>query len=150
MKLLSNLRKDRKGFTLIEIVIVLAIAALILVIIFLAIAGAQKSQKDNSTVNGVGQVIAAYSTYLSDNDNAAPTAAKPMDSYITSVKDGRGTPPSPVYSGTVPAATSASKTFIYVPGGQCTGATATATTQASQVAVIYYSESKGAGLCKNS
>ena len=43
---MSNLLKKEKGFTLIEIVLVLAIAGLILVIVFLAVSGAQKSRRD--------------------------------------------------------------------------------------------------------
>ena len=52
MKKLSN-----KGFTLIEIVIVLAIAALIMVIVFLAVQGAQRSQRDTATKNNATKNI---------------------------------------------------------------------------------------------
>ena len=38
--MLGKLLKDKKGFTLIEIVLVLAIAGLIMVIVFLAVGGA--------------------------------------------------------------------------------------------------------------
>ncbi len=75
MKLLSNLRKDKKGFTLIEIVIVLAIAALILVIVFLAVQGAQKSQRDNAAKQGASRAVAAAQSYLSDNENKLTTIA---------------------------------------------------------------------------
>lgn len=40
--------KTKKGFTLIEVVIVLAIAALILVIVFIAVAGAQRGQRNEA------------------------------------------------------------------------------------------------------
>lgn len=75
MKSLLNLRKDKKGFTLIEVVIVLAIAALILVIVFLAVAGAQRSQRDNAAKAGASRAVAAAQNYLSDNENSLATIA---------------------------------------------------------------------------
>jgi prepilin-type N-terminal cleavage/methylation domain-containing protein len=43
--------QKEKGFTLIEIVLVLAIAGLLLVIVFLAVSGAQKSRRDSQRKN---------------------------------------------------------------------------------------------------
>ncbi len=44
---MQNKLSTKKGFTLIEIVIALAIAALIIVIVLLAVGGAQQSQRNN-------------------------------------------------------------------------------------------------------
>ncbi len=74
MNLLTNLKKQKKGFTLIEVVIVLAIAALILVIVFLAVQGAQKSQRDNASKQGASRAIAAAQNYLSDNGGTITAA----------------------------------------------------------------------------
>jgi prepilin-type N-terminal cleavage/methylation domain-containing protein len=58
--------RDRRqpGFTLIEIVLVMAIAGLILLIVFLALSGAQKSRRDFQRKNYTFQVTAALDNYL--------------------------------------------------------------------------------------
>ena len=90
------MKENRRGFTLIEIVIVLAIAALILIIVFLAVQGAQKSQKDNVSRRAASRVISAYSTYMGNSNNQAPVIANfPTDisGYLTGIVDGRGVSP---------------------------------------------------------
>jgi prepilin-type N-terminal cleavage/methylation domain-containing protein len=68
----SNLLKKEKGFTLIEIVLVLAIAGLLLVIVFLAVAGAQKSRRDTQRKNDLSRVAANLETYAGNNNGAYP------------------------------------------------------------------------------
>ncbi|MEI7818960.1 MAG: type II secretion system protein, partial [bacterium] len=55
--------KLKKGFTLIEIVIVLAIAALIMVVVFVAVQGAQRSQRDQARKDIAGRTLAAVQSY---------------------------------------------------------------------------------------
>lgn len=161
MKLLQNLRKDKKGFTLIEVVIVLAIAALILVIVFLAVQGAQKSQRDNASKSGAGRAIAAAQNYLSDNGNVSPTATTPVDvtascaldgstttcnfgKYFKDVKDGRGNLYQ--YSTTLPTGPTF-KPVIQV-GYTCVGGVLT-NTGGSTVGVVYWSESANKTVCQS-
>ncbi len=68
----SNLLKKDKGFTLIEIVLVLAIAGLLLVIVFLAVSGAQKSRRDSQRKNDISRVAAALESYASNTSGAYP------------------------------------------------------------------------------
>lgn len=70
---------NKKGFTLIEIVIVLAIAALILVIVFIAVAGAQRSQRNEGRRKLAGQYAAALDSVRANN--AAITTAA-LDAQI--------------------------------------------------------------------
>lgn len=70
---MSNLIKKDKGFTLIEIVLVLAIAGLLLVIVFLAVSGAQKSRRDSQRKNDVSRIAAALESYSSNNNGSYPT-----------------------------------------------------------------------------
>lgn len=154
MKLLQNLRRGKKGFTLIEIVIVLAIAALILVIVFLAIAGAQKSQRDNASLDGAAKVIARYQSYLSDNNNNAPGVGTPamtdfINNYIpvTEVKDGRGNAFTISTAGNA-ASISTSRFLI---GGTCAANGALGGGGGStQIAVAYWSETANKSICKTS
>lgn len=58
--------KDR-GFTIIEVVLVLAIAALIFLMVFIALPALQASQRDTARKNDVSIVSAAYNSALSNN-----------------------------------------------------------------------------------
>ena len=72
-KLLSKLRKpSKKGFTLIEVVIVLAIAGLIFVIVFLAVSQAQASRRDTQRSTAVNQLLAAANQFAGNNNGAIP------------------------------------------------------------------------------
>lgn len=57
----------KSGFTLIEIVIVLAIAALIMVIVFVAVNGAQRSRRDTERRATASRVLASLTNCASDN-----------------------------------------------------------------------------------
>lgn len=65
--------KKSPGFTLIEIVIVLAIAALIMVIVFLAVSGAQRSRRDTQRKTNLDNVAAQLIAYSSTNKGKYPT-----------------------------------------------------------------------------
>lgn len=66
----------KKGFTLIEIVIALAIAALIIVIVLLAVQGAQRSQRNDGRRAAVNKTRAAITDARGNNGGADPTAAQ--------------------------------------------------------------------------
>ncbi|MEI8187464.1 MAG: prepilin-type N-terminal cleavage/methylation domain-containing protein [Candidatus Saccharibacteria bacterium] len=55
--------QDQKGFTIIEVLIVLAIAALILLVVFLAIPGLQRSNRNSSRKSDIGKIAASISIY---------------------------------------------------------------------------------------
>lgn len=70
-----NKLKDKKGFTLIEIVLVLAIAGLILVIVFLAVSGAQRSRRDSQRKNDLSRIAAQLEQFASNNNGCYPESA---------------------------------------------------------------------------
>jgi prepilin-type N-terminal cleavage/methylation domain-containing protein len=72
----SNLLlKKEKGFTLIEIVLVLAIAGLLLVIVFLAVSGAQKSRRDTQRKNDLSRIASSLESSASNNNGSYPGGA---------------------------------------------------------------------------
>jgi prepilin-type N-terminal cleavage/methylation domain-containing protein len=71
----SNLLKKEKGFTLIEIVLVLAIAGLLLVIVFLAVSGAQKSRRDTQRKTDLSRIAAQLESFASNNNGCYPGMA---------------------------------------------------------------------------
>lgn len=72
---MRDLLKKEKGFTLIEIVLVLAIAGLLLVIVFLAVSGAQKSRRDTQRKNDLSRIAAQLESYASNNNGSYPAQA---------------------------------------------------------------------------
>ncbi len=69
---MSNLLKKEKGFTLIEIVLVLAIAGLLLVIVFLAVSGAQKSRRDTQRKNDLSRIAAQIESFAGNYNGCYP------------------------------------------------------------------------------
>jgi prepilin-type N-terminal cleavage/methylation domain-containing protein len=73
--MLKPLKKtNNKGFTIIEVMIVLAIAGLILLIVFLAVPALQRNARNTQRKNEAGALSAAYSEYVNNHGGAAPTA----------------------------------------------------------------------------
>lgn len=148
-------RSPQKGFTLIEIVIVLAIAALIMVIVFLAVAGAQRSQRDTSTRNDAARVLAAAEQYASNNSGnyppaiTAPAGTFGTDGYLKGINSGSvtngfavnpsGTTGKVFYSGIIPL----------VRGFTCDPANPGLVSNGNlkQVAVVYWSEVANSQQC---
>lgn len=65
-------KKMKKGFSLIEVVIVLAIAALIMVIVFFAVAGAQRGQRNDARKQTASRVLAATNAFQGNNNGSMP------------------------------------------------------------------------------
>ncbi len=140
--------KKQTGFTLIEIVIVLAIAALIMVIVFLAVAGAQRAQRDNTNKAAAGQALSQAEQYLA-NSSGTYSAAVPSN-YLSGIKTSTGDNPTssfqtaktPLVAGQV----------VVVTYAQCTtdsktGAVSVTKGNASQAAALWYSEGSGSTQC---
>lgn len=77
-----NVQQKAKGFTIIEVVLVLAIAGLIFLMVFIALPALQRSQRDSARKNEVSAVGSAIGSYMSNNRNKQPTATNIME-YIT-------------------------------------------------------------------
>ena len=62
----------KKGFTLIEVIIVLAIAALIMVVVFNSVGGAQRSQRDSQRRTDLGYLVSQLEQYAGNNNGDYP------------------------------------------------------------------------------
>ena len=62
-----NKHKLNKGFTIIEVVLVLAIAGLIFLGVFLALPALQRNQRDTQRKNDMSRFKAAYHQYSANN-----------------------------------------------------------------------------------
>ena len=60
--------KTKKGFTIIEVVLVLAIAGLIFLMVFIALPALQRSQRDTQRRNDMARVATAITQYQANNN----------------------------------------------------------------------------------
>lgn len=65
--------KDQKGFTIIEVMIVLVIAAVILLIVFLAVPALQRNSRNTQRKEDVANLLAGANEYSSNASGAMPT-----------------------------------------------------------------------------
>jgi len=84
-----NRQPKQRGFTIIEVALVLAIAGLIFLVVFLALPALQNSQKDTARRQDVARVISALQAYEADGGNLADLASYSA-SYSTSSVNGTG------------------------------------------------------------
>lgn len=79
-----NTQTAKKGFTIIEVVLVLAIAALIFLMIFVALPALQKGQRDTARKQDANTVASALGTYRSNHSGKMPTAIDQdfIDKYV--------------------------------------------------------------------
>ena len=68
----STHKDNKKGFTIIEVVLVLAIAGLIFLMVFIALPALQRNQRDTSRKNDVTSVAAAVTSYTGNNRGGFP------------------------------------------------------------------------------
>ena len=68
----KQLKKKEEGFTIIEVLIVLAIAGLIMLIVFLAVPALQRNSRNTQIKNGAAAVMAAVNEYSANNNGAVP------------------------------------------------------------------------------
>jgi len=72
MNRLKNIQAQ-KGFTIIEVVLVLAIAGLIFLMVFIALPALQSNQRDTARKSDVGVISSAVTSYTSNNRGSLPT-----------------------------------------------------------------------------
>src|ERR1700709_157910 len=72
--MLQNIKKRESGFTIIEVLIVLAIAGLILLIVFLAVPALQRNSRNTAIKNDVQNVLGGVSEYAGANNGTLPTS----------------------------------------------------------------------------
>lgn len=137
--------RRQDGFTIIEVVLVLAIAGLIFLVVFLALPQLQRSQRDSARRSDVGRLVAGINSYMTNNNGQVPT-------FDTVAGDPNATPPEPskvignyVEDWDYTLETAGNEDFdsmAYVAGGECDAdSRAVAGTNSRQFAVSVQLES---------
>lgn len=80
-----SLQRKEKGFTIIEVVLVLAIAGLIFLMVFLALPALQRSQRDTQRKNDMSRAQTALTSYSSNNRGAIPVDLASFESQYLAV-----------------------------------------------------------------
>lgn len=147
-----NLQKQEKGFTIIEVLIVLAIAGLIILIVFLAVPALQRNSRNTQYKNEISAIIGSYNE-ISNNQNGKVLTASistTANSDAKKVLDGANARnitrvDIEAYTATA-AAPTLDKTIIRT-GSKCTAGDSATPAQGStrQVAVFFKVESTAAG-----
>lgn len=159
--------QQRKGFTIIEVVLVLAIAGLIFLIVFLAVPALQRSQRDTQRRNDVSRFMSQLSQYQSNNGGNVPDSGTDLQSfrnrYLTTGDDNFADPSSgnvygATYRGnsssfagdrdTMESGNSAPGMIYYYRNAKCDGESVTANTGNRNVAVATELEG-GAIFCQD-
>lgn len=158
-----NVPNKTKGFTIIEVVLVLAIAGLIFLVVFLALPALQRGQRDTQRKQDLGKMMSQVTSYQSNNQgslpytlwdgtfkssyltvNSTPFADPTNGSTYTLTQATSATNPAP-------SAITAGNIYIY-PGMSCTnggitGTFDTSSTSRKFAAVIY--QEQGGFYCQN-
>jgi len=77
-------KRNNDGFTIIEVMIVLAIAGLILIIVLFAVPGLQRNSRNTALKSDAGQMLAYVNDYVANNDGKMPDANATTGSVVTS------------------------------------------------------------------
>lgn len=83
-----NVQNKQKGFTIIEVVLVLAIAALIFLMIFIALPALQRGQRDTARKNDANAMASALGTYRSNSNGKLPDGTTEFSGFLTDYVDG--------------------------------------------------------------
>ena len=121
--MLQNLYKRKSGFTIIEVMIVLAIAGLILLIVFLAVPALQRNAHNTSIKNDVAGLLAGVNEYVNNNNGSVPTGLANQTVSSVDITGGAGTNNATVKIGYIDGTTGVtlSKATAPVTNNQATG-----------------------------
>lgn len=154
-----------KGFTIIEVVLVLAIAGLIFLMVFIALPALQSSQRDTARKNDASVVASAVTSYTSNNRGTFPTTLQLTGSatgtpggYVANVSTNTSTIKINATTG-AQQLTATNSNIVITKGTACGAAPAnaaianlTASTSASSFTVVTLLEtgSTGTAFCQQS
>ena len=145
--------RKQQGFTIIEVVLVLAIAGLIFLMVFIALPALQTSQRDTQRRSSLSTFTAQVTQYQANTKGQIPSEAivnSTTGSFITGYMKSNWTDPStnaPFAPATnnagVDATTAAVGTYFYSISSKCDGAAIAGTSNARNFAIRMKLEGAG-------
>ena len=150
----TKLTKKTQGFTIIEVLIVLAIAGVIMLVVFLAVPALQRNSRNTQRKNDVAHLGGLINEYSSNNSGSLPTAiaagtgATAGTLYLSNDKFSieSTTNPTATIPGTLPS--TLDTMYVYT-SATCNGNTPTASGSAKSAVIYYIVENAGGntGIC---
>jgi prepilin-type N-terminal cleavage/methylation domain-containing protein len=144
-------RKSSEGFTIIEVMIVLAIAGLIMLIVFMAVPALQRNSRNTQRKNDISSLLGAVNEYTSNHNGSLPSTAAQVTGlastgyYSASTASGAGS--ITIASGATNALTSVATDdrVVIVTGAKCGGTNGVDAVAGSsrQVVILYDIEGSG-------
>ena len=140
---MKQITKRQGGFTLIEVVLVLAIGALIILMALLAFNGAQRSRRDTARTNLVGTIQSSVEQYAGNAGGEYPDATA-FGVLVTTNKweDPKGGAIATTGS------SAANPGILYLRGGSCSG-TAIVGGSSNTAYAVQYKQENGQTACKS-
>ena len=123
-----SVKNNKKGFTIVEVLIVLAIAGAIMLVVFLAVPALQRNSRNTGLRSDVSTTLAAVNEFITNNNGKMPTRASTANGVVTisgatgtssSQANVRGT--TTVRNGTAAPGATTTDTVILVFGSKCNG-----------------------------
>ena len=81
--------KHEKGFTIIEVVLVLAIAGLIFLMVFVALPSLQRGQRDAQRKQDLARISTQLTNYVSSTRGAVPDDRQSLGAFVKNYLDGK-------------------------------------------------------------
>lgn len=157
-------QSEERGFTIIEVLIVLAIAGLILLIVFLAVPALQRNSRNTQRRSDVSALLSGVSEFSNDNQGTTPAAATYATKVVTYTNTGAGASsvstaklgyytaaPTVIVTsvaggaGAIPGTAPASNAVDIIVGAVCNGNTPTTTNATSRSVVAFFSVEQSGG-----
>lgn len=157
------MKKNTSGFTIIEVVLVLAIAGLIFLAVFIALPALQRGQRDTQRRSDAGTFMSQLQSYSTNNNGKVPSTSDGLTTFVSNYLRKGATTDNPMFvdpktgvnytvswaadEATANAATVGQVRYLYK--GTCNGSeTAAAGTNTRQAAVVVGLEGAG-NFCKD-
>ena len=151
--MLQKIKKRNQGFTIIEVLIVLAIAGLIMLIVFLAVPALQRNARNTQRKQDVANTLSAVNEWTNNNQGVIPQSGTDLTSALKNVKLGYYTSSNITWgSGTVSNTTDAEHVEV-VSGATCASNNDDSVAGSPRQVVALYTVETGGGtdhICQGS
>lgn len=127
--------KRQEGFTIIEVLIVLAIAGLIMLIVFLAVPALQRNSRNTQRRNDIANYLSAVNEFVNNNNGNVPTSAAHVTTINGLANSNFLTEPTAAPSTGAQTTAMTIDTFQLVTGAKCSTSTIGDTVSAATRAI---------------
>ena len=139
-------KKRQEGFTIIEVLIVLAIAGLIILIVFLAVPALQRNARNTTYKNDAAALLTGTSEFINNNNGTVPVAAN--SAAVKANAKTQAITNLNIITGVTPSVTPAFDTATVVTGVKCGvvgGANIAPVTASTRSIIIVYAVESSSG-----